>query len=116
MNIVCVPARIDESIIIGLKTKSAPPINAIFSSKNFLQNRYTGMIVITEIIIDNILCKLTYSRKVSSGINEKKVAKNNDQPLFDKNQSSGIIPKLFVLTAYSKKSKPSCSNGIPNGK
>ena len=59
MNIVCVPGIVDESIIIGLKIKSAPPINAIFSSKNFLQKKYTGTIVTTEIIIDIVLCKLT---------------------------------------------------------
>lgn len=45
-------------------------------------------------------------------MNEKMVAKNKDHPLFAKNQSPGIMPRFLVFTAYSKKSKTSCSNGM----
>ena len=81
MNNGSVRPDIEFWIILGSSTNKDVPINAYGLSKNFLHNRYIGIIVTTEIAIVAKRCTYIKSRKLSDLITENNTDKVNGHKL-----------------------------------
>ena len=75
----------DELIIIcGSNANNDEPTKEHCGLKNLLQRKYTGMIVIVEIIIEEKRCNSIKKNGSSNFVLENKIDKNMDHPLLVK--------------------------------
>ena len=90
------------SKILGSNVKRDAPIRDIFSSKNFLHKKYTGITVRLDKIIEIIRCNCMYCKVFPRSIIENQNEINIDQPLLIGVQSVGKCPYETISVAYVK--------------
>ena len=93
----------DELVIIcGSNANNDEPTKEYSLLKNLLQRKYTGIIVITEIIIEEKRCNSFKKNASSSFVLENRTDKNMDHPLLVKKYVSDSFPVKLVSAAYTK--------------
>ena len=93
----------DELVIIcGSNANNDEPTKEHSWLKNLLQRKYTGIIVITEIIIEEKRCNSIKKNGSSSFVLENRIDKNMGHPLLVKKYVSDSFPVKLVSAAYAK--------------
>ena len=99
----------DELVIIcGSNANNDEPTKEHSWLKNLLQRKYTGIIVITEIIIEEKRCNSIKKNGSSSFVLENRIDKNMGHPLLVKKYVSDngkIISSKITSVSYNKQRK-----------